>query len=46
MLFTGLVIALERLLVGNHPHPRLGAANRITSGVRAGVACLIASTRR
>jgi phosphatidylglycerophosphate synthase len=42
MLFTGLVIALERLLAGNHPHPRLGAANRITLA-RAGVACLIAS---
>jgi len=42
MLFTGLVIALERLLAGNHPYPRLGAANRITLA-RAGVACLIAS---
>jgi phosphatidylglycerophosphate synthase len=41
-LFTGLVVALERLLAGNHPYPRLGAANRITLA-RAGVACLIAS---
>jgi phosphatidylglycerophosphate synthase len=41
MLFTGLVVAFERLLAGNHPHPRLGAANRITLA-RAGVACLIA----
>ena len=42
MLFAGLLIALERRLAGNHPYPRLGAANRITL-VRAGVACLIAS---
>src|SRR6516162_9453184 len=28
-LFTGLVVALERLLAANHPYPRLGAANRI-----------------
>jgi phosphatidylglycerophosphate synthase len=42
MLFAGLVVSFERLLVGNHPYPRLGAANRITL-VRAGVACLIAS---
>jgi len=42
MLFTGLVVAFERLLAGNHPYPRLGVANRITL-VRAGVACLIAS---
>ena len=42
MLFTGLLIALERRLAVNHPFPRLGAANRITL-VRAGVACLIAS---
>ena len=42
MLFVGLLVALERLLAGNHPYPRLGAANRITL-VRAGVACLIAS---
>ena len=42
ILFTGLVFAFERLLAGNHPYARLGAANRITL-VRAGVACLIAS---
>ena len=42
MLFTGLLIALERLLAAHHPHPRLGMANRITL-VRAGIACLIAS---
>ena len=42
MLFTGLVVTFDRLLAGNHPFPRLGAANRITL-VRAGVACLIAS---
>ena len=42
MLFTGLVVAFERLLASNHPYPRLGVANRITL-VRAGVACLIAS---
>jgi phosphatidylglycerophosphate synthase len=41
MLFIGLVFACERLLAGNHPFPRLGAANRITLA-RAGVACLIA----
>jgi phosphatidylglycerophosphate synthase len=42
MLFAGLVVAVERLLAGNHPFSRLGAANRITLA-RAGVACLIAS---
>ena len=41
ILFTGLVVASERRLAGNHPHPRLGIANRITLA-RAGVACLIA----
>jgi phosphatidylglycerophosphate synthase len=41
MLFAGLVVACERLLAGNHPFPRLGAANQITLA-RAGVACLIA----
>jgi phosphatidylglycerophosphate synthase len=41
LLFTGLVVAFERLLAGNHPYPRLGVANRITL-VRAGVACMIA----
>ena len=41
-LFVGLVVVFERLLAGNHPYPRLGAANRITLA-RAGVACLIAS---
>jgi phosphatidylglycerophosphate synthase len=41
MLFAGLVVAFERRLAGGHPHPRLGAANRITLA-RAGVACLIA----
>jgi phosphatidylglycerophosphate synthase len=42
MLFTGLLVAVERGLVAHHPHPRLGAANRITL-VRAGIACLIAA---
>jgi phosphatidylglycerophosphate synthase len=41
-LFTGLLIALDRLLAGSHPYSRLGAANRITLA-RAAVACLIAS---
>ena len=41
ILFTGLVVASERRLARNHPHPRLGIANRITLA-RAGVACLIA----
>jgi phosphatidylglycerophosphate synthase len=41
ILFAGLVVASARRLAGNHPHPRLGAANRITLA-RAGVACLIA----
>jgi len=40
-LFTGLLVALARLLADHHPHPRLGAANRITL-IRAAVACLIA----
>jgi phosphatidylglycerophosphate synthase len=40
-LFTALVVAVERVLAGNHPHPRLGVANRITLA-RAGVACVIA----
>src|SRR6266478_7745757 len=42
MLFTGLLIAVERGLAAHHPHPRLGAANRITL-VRAAMACLIAA---
>jgi phosphatidylglycerophosphate synthase len=42
MLFTGLLIAFERGLAAHHPHPRLGAANRITL-IRAGIACLIAA---
>ena len=41
ILFTGLVVVFERQLAENHPHPRLGMANRITLA-RAGVACLIA----
>jgi phosphatidylglycerophosphate synthase len=41
-LFTLLLIAFERRLVAHHPHPRLGAANRITL-LRAGIACLIAA---
>jgi phosphatidylglycerophosphate synthase len=41
-LFTALLIAVERGLVTHHPHPRLGAANRITL-IRAGIACLIAA---
>jgi phosphatidylglycerophosphate synthase len=39
-LFAGLLFAVERGLVAHHPHPRLGAANRITL-VRAAIACLI-----
>jgi phosphatidylglycerophosphate synthase len=42
VLFTGLLIGLERGLATHHPHPRLGAANRITL-MRAGIACLIAA---
>jgi phosphatidylglycerophosphate synthase len=42
VLFTGLLITVERGLAAHHPHPRLGAANRITL-VRAGIACLIAA---
>jgi phosphatidylglycerophosphate synthase len=42
VLFTGLLIALERRLAAHHPHPRLGWANRITL-IRAGIACLIAA---
>jgi phosphatidylglycerophosphate synthase len=42
VLFTGLLITAERGLGEHHPHPRLGAANRITL-VRAGIACLIAT---
>jgi phosphatidylglycerophosphate synthase len=41
MLFTGLVVAFERLLAANHPFSRLGWANRITLA-RAGIACVIA----
>ena len=41
ILFAGLAVASARRLAGDHPHPRLGAANRITLA-RAGVACLIA----
>jgi phosphatidylglycerophosphate synthase len=40
-LFAGLLLALDRGLPAHHPHPRLGAANRITL-VRAAIACLIA----
>jgi phosphatidylglycerophosphate synthase len=42
LLFTGLLIAVERGLVAYHPHPRFGMANRITL-VRAGISCLIAA---
>ncbi|MBO0739361.1 MAG: hypothetical protein J2P48_22965, partial [Alphaproteobacteria bacterium] len=38
LLFTGLLIAVERGLWAYHPHPRLGAANRITLA-RAAIAC-------
>lgn len=41
-LFLGLLFAVERGLAAHHPHPRLGAANRITL-VRAAIACLIAA---
>jgi phosphatidylglycerophosphate synthase len=40
LLFIGFLFALERRLIAHHPHPRLGAANRITL-IRAGIACLI-----
>jgi phosphatidylglycerophosphate synthase len=39
-LFAGLLLAVERGVAAHHPHPRLGAANRITL-VRAAIACLI-----
>ncbi len=41
-LFAGLLIAVERGLATHHPHPRLGAANRITLA-RAAIACLLAA---
>src|SRR5437868_10216389 len=41
-LFAGLLFAVERGLAAHHPHPRLGAANRITLA-RAAIACLIAA---
>ena len=41
-LFGGLLFAVERGLAAHHPHPRLGAANRITL-VRAAIACLMAA---
>lgn len=41
-LFTGLLVTLEPRVAAYHPHPRLGAANRITL-LRAGIACLIAA---
>ncbi|MBV9201586.1 MAG: CDP-alcohol phosphatidyltransferase family protein, partial [Alphaproteobacteria bacterium] len=41
-LFAGLLLAVERGLAIHHPHPRLGAANRITL-IRAAIACLIAA---
>lgn len=41
-LFAVLLVALERRIAAHHPHPRLGAANRITL-LRAGIACLIAA---
>jgi phosphatidylglycerophosphate synthase len=41
-LFTLLLVTLERRVAAHHPHPRLGAANRITL-IRAGIACLIAA---
>jgi len=34
-LFQGLLVTLERRLAADHPHPRLGAANRMTP-VQAG----------
>src|SRR5207244_7871557 len=42
LLFAGLLFAVERGLAADHPHPRLGTANRITL-VRAAIACLIAA---
>ncbi len=42
VLFASLLFAVERGLSAHHPHPRLGAANRITL-VRAAIACLIAA---
>lgn len=41
-LFAGLLLAVERGVTAHHPHPRLGAANRITL-LRAAIACLIAA---
>ena len=41
-LFAGLLLAVERGVAAHHPHPRLGAANRITL-VRAAIACVIAA---
>jgi phosphatidylglycerophosphate synthase len=41
-LFACLLLAVERGLAIHHPHPRLGAANRITLA-RAAIACLIAA---
>src|SRR5262245_823942 len=40
--FAALLFAVERGLAADHPHPRLGTANRITL-LRAGIACLIAA---
>jgi phosphatidylglycerophosphate synthase len=42
LLFAALLFAVERGLAADHPHPRLGTANRITL-LRAGIACLIAA---
>jgi phosphatidylglycerophosphate synthase len=41
-LFTVLLVAFEPWVAEHHPHPRLGAANRITL-IRAAIACLIAA---
>lgn len=41
-LFAGFLLAVARGLTAHHPHPRLGAANRITLA-RAAITCLIAT---
>ena len=44
ILFTGLVVASARRLAGNHPHPRLGAAERWMLVALAGAALLLDGT--
>jgi phosphatidylglycerophosphate synthase len=42
VLFAGFLFVVARGITAHHPHPRLGAANRITLA-RAAIACLIAA---